>query len=213
MIKMKYKGLSTEFVGKLLKESVNNELAQTIHREWTEGEYKRTIAAGLSPVKGMGRFQQYSNSYKDQILGKVKFFTNKSTGGVFAVKPEGKTKVGKDGIEYTPLRKGKVQREKFEAGLGEGKAVRPINLKLTGELSKAITTLKVGATKIRVGIAPSASAFVKLKAFVHNNGDYQKNIPARRFIPIVGEELIISLQRKLRDIFARHLSKIIAKRK
>jgi hypothetical protein len=212
MIKLKYKGLSTEFVGNLLKEGVNNQLAQDIHNDWTRGEYKRTIAAGLSPVKGMGRFQGYSNSYKDQILGKIKFFTGKS-GGVFVVKPEGKTKVGKDGIEYTPLRKGKVQREKFEAGLGEGKAVRPVNLNLTGELQKAITTLKVGANRVRVGIPPSASAFVKLKAFVHNNGDYQKNIPARRFIPIQGEELIVSLQRKLRDIFARHLSKIIAKRK
>ena len=162
MIKLKYKGLSTQFVSKMLKESANAELMSEINSKFIP-EYKNSIQKGLSPVQGFGRFKEYATSYKSQLLNK--------------------------GI----------------------KAIRPISLYLTGEMQDEISTHKVDGNTVQIGISNGASEFVKTKAKAHNLGVSEKNIPVRRFIPQKGEELIITLQRKLRDIYARHLAKILKK--
>lgn len=132
------------------------------------------IRKGISPVaRAVGRFQKYSTLYVDQILGKVKVLTNKKTGGVFVMQPQGKVKKDKvTGADYTPLTKaGKVQREKFEKGLGVGKLRSPVNLKVTGKMHNSLTYNAFDGT-------------LRAKDFkwqLHNDGE--GNLPERRLLP------------------------------
>ena len=41
-----------------------------------KNEIISSIERGVSPVKGGGRFQRYSESYRQQIKGKLTFFTH-----------------------------------------------------------------------------------------------------------------------------------------
>ena len=68
------------------------------------------ISKGISPVLS-SRFLRYSDSYRQAILGKVRFFTTNA--GVVAVRPGDK-------------------------GLGLGKKQSPVNLKLSGDLHKSL---------------------------------------------------------------------------
>lgn len=132
------------------------------------------INKGISPVAGaVGRFQKYSTLYVDQILGKVKVLTNKKTGGVFVMKPQGKVKKDKvTGADYTPLTKaGKVQREKFDKGLGVGKLRSPVNLKVTGKMHDSLT---YNANSGTLTAADEKWAW-------HNDGEGK--LPERRLLP------------------------------
>jgi hypothetical protein len=72
------------------------------------------IKRGISPVEKGKRFQKYSQSYLDQIRGKVRFFTADS-GAVIPV--EGK----------------------FETGMGVGKKRSPVSMNLSGKMLSSLT--------------------------------------------------------------------------
>ena len=84
------------------------------------------IKKGISPVEGFGRYEKYSDSYKDQIQGKVSFRTFKNPKRVVALEP--------------------LQADKIKFA---GKKIRPVNLKLSGKLHKSLES-KVSKSGVRI---------------------------------------------------------------
>jgi len=105
---------------------------------------KDLILKGISPVAGGGRFKKYSQSYLDVISGKAKYFTAKS-GYVIRVEPkllqasytELKFTKGKGFFSVGKTKRAKF--EKFDKGLGVGKRLSPVNMKVSGEMLKSLT--------------------------------------------------------------------------
>jgi hypothetical protein len=131
------------------------------------------ISKGISPVAGaVGRFQQYSKSYIDQITGKAAFFRK---GGSLRVVEAISTKelkslrASKDAKKQNKKNQEfikKVTKERFD-----GKLRSPVNLKVTGDMHNS---LKFNANN---GIL-SATDF---KWQLHNDGE--GNLPERRLLP------------------------------
>jgi len=118
---------------------------------------EQLILKGISPVFGKRKFQRYSESYKEQIKGNVKFFTNKRTKKVYAVTPDD---------------------ERFETGLGENKKLRPINMKLTGEMLDSLN-LTIKNNKAIVGFTDEKAKFHDEGARLWHGGE----LPERRLLP------------------------------
>lgn len=144
------------------------------------------IQKGISPVFGaIGRFKEYSSSYVDQILGKVKFFRNKKTGKLFKVEPkmlEGEKtnfKIVRKGPDKGKVIAGKTSKakfEKFEKGLGVGKKRSPVNLTVSGEMLK---TLKYNENTGEVTASHMVGEYNLWS--IHNDGT--DKIPERRLLP------------------------------
>lgn len=137
-------------------------------------ELLKTIEGGNNPVKA-GKQVKYSQSYIDQIEGRVKFFTfNGRAVPVYPDYVESSTisinkktgKVKKTGIKQT---------QSFSKGLGYGKLKSPVNLTLTGKL---LASFKSVFTEKGVRFL-----FTDPKADYHNEGVPSKNIPPRRLLP------------------------------
>lgn len=186
-----------------LKRNFSNRQWADLSRYVIDQQVLRLLDRGISPIAGGRKLWKYSESYKAAIRGQIKFFTNKKTNGVFYIKPEGQLKTDPEtGAVYTPLnRKGQVQRESFEAGLGFNKNVSPVNLTLSGSmLSHYDTRAGTDIFSITVGIHKDAPEFDKLKAKVHNEGT--DKIPARRFVPLKGENFTAKITLEIRKLFA-----------
>lgn len=158
-------------------------------------ELIKTIEGGNNPVKA-GKQVKYSQSYIDQIEGKVKFFT--FNGRVVPVYPDyvesstisinKKTgKVKKTGIKQTLG---------FSKGLGYGKLKSPVNLSLTGKL---LASFKKVFTEKGVRFT-----FTDPKAEWHNEGVPSKNIPPRRLLPTgEGEAFNFNISRRILEALKR----------
>lgn len=197
-----------------LKRNFSNRQWADLSRYVIDQQVLRLLDRGVSPIAGGRKLVQYSESYKAAIRGQIKFFTNKKTNGVFYIKPEGQVKTDPEtGALYTPLnRKGQVQRESFEAGLGVGKNVSPVNLTLTGSMLSHYDT-RAGADQfsITVGIHKDTPEFDLKKAKWHNEGT--DKIPARRFVPLKGENFTAKITLEIRKLFAYCLDQAIKRSK
>jgi hypothetical protein len=172
------------------------------------------IDNGVSPVARNRKLKPYSESYKAVIKGQMKFFTNKETGGVFFIKPEGKVRKDRaTGALFTPLTKeGKVQRQSFEKGLGVGKAISPPNLTVTGTmLSHYDARPGENTFEITLGIHKDAPELERLKAKANNEGT--DKIPARRFVPLAGESYTRKITLEIKKLFAYCLEQAINRSK
>ncbi len=87
------------------------------------------------------------------------------------------------------------------------KPSRPVNLFLSGTLYDSLIAAKSSAMSFYIGISSLAREDVKVYAKANNLGE--NNIPARRFVPIKGEQFNISIMRKIKDIIARRLAELI----
>ena len=152
-------------------------------------EILKTIEGGNNPVKA-GKQTKYSQSYIDQIEGKVKFFT--FGGKVVPVYP--------DYVESSTIsiskKTGKVKKTGmkqtlgFSKGLGYGKLKSPVNLTLTGKL---LASFKSVFTDKGVRLT-----FTDEKADYHNEGVPSKNIPPRRLLPNKeGEAFNFNISRRI----------------
>lgn len=152
-------------------------------------ELLKTIEGGNNPVRA-GKQIKYSQSYIDQIEGKVKFFT--FNGRIVPVYP--------DYVESSTIsinkKTGKVKRTGmkqtlgFEKGLGQGKLKSPVNLTLTGKL---LASFKSVFTEKGVRFV-----FTDPKADWHNEGVPSKNLPPRRLLPNhEGEAFNFNLSRRI----------------
>jgi len=164
-------------------------------------EILKTILAGNSPIQG-GKQPQYSQSYIDQIEGKVKYFTNKKTGGTFAVKP--KVLEGENTnirfLKSGKVKKGKINSavfEKFEKGLGVNKRISPVNLKLSGKMLSYIHLNKRSYNPIIEFNDPANFGGYRLSE-IHNNLGVGKKQTRRRLLPTEkGEEFNYNILRRI----------------
>ena len=144
-----------------------------------EKTIKRDIAAGVSPVRGQRLFKKYSQSYKDGIRGKVKFRT--INGRVIPM-------AGPD-----PRLK--------------GKALSPVNLKLTGKMMRSLFC-RVNGNRTNIGFKSKIADFHNRLGIPRKSGI---NI-VRRMLPTNrGEDfnrsIEIAIQRLLDTIVRRFINK------
>lgn len=86
------------------------------------------------------------------------------------------------------------------------KRVRPVNLKLSGQMLQALT-YKIRQGAIILGIFDAQESE---KAQRHQVGDPAHGLPKRRFLPTKsGEEFIVSIQREIKDLFVRAIDQIL----
>lgn len=93
---------------------------------------------------------------------------------------------------------------------GERKPNRPVNLKLSGEMEKALTfRLVSGRAAVEVGYM-GASQDVQARAIAHNTGT--PHMAQRKTIPWEeGDQLTVRINRKLVGLYKERLAKLIAK--
>ena len=145
---------------------------------------KRSIAVGKSPVQGVGRFPGYKAVETNKKLRKVK---------------KGGGKISKVGYPYS------VQSQ-FPS-----KKVRPVNLFLSGKyLSDLDHKISVRKKSLTIGFFRGLS---KKKAQTHNEGLHPK-VPQRKHLPTGKDErFTASVDRVLKELFAKRLKIVIAKSK
>lgn len=143
-------------------------VAQTRKRFSTRGVRKvkqainQDMIRGISPVKGAGRWVRYSKSYKDQIKGRVRFFT--IHGKVVAVKAGRGKRVTNDVIKNA----------------SPTKQIGPVNLRLSGKLHKSLKVFTTG------GFLSSFRMLVQFRnklADIHNRRGAGKSKVVRRLLP------------------------------
>lgn len=94
---------------------------------------------------------------------------------------------------------------------GKKKNKRPVNLKLTGDLYKSLS-FERKKNEISYGLLKGKTVGdADIYGPVHNADDPRRpDIPTRRFIPSrQGEEFIVTIMVKLRDIIAKRLADLI----
>jgi len=158
-------------------------------------EILKTILAGNSPVKGEKQ-PEYSQSYKDQIEGKVRFFTK--NGKVIPIRPP---EISSTGIKYNQdgtVKKGRTKTVKsFEKGMGVKKRVSPVNLKLSGKMLSFIRLNKRSYNPIIEFNDPSNFNGYSLSE-IHNFIGVGKNKVRRRLLPTnQGEEFNYNILRRI----------------
>lgn len=181
-------GLTQGQIEKMLKDSVgdiNKRFRKELQTIRIEEIIKSLILKGISPVAGaLGRFKQYAQSYIDVIQGKARYFSYKS-GKVVRVEPkmlEGEStgfKVVKRGADKGKVIQGKTRKakyEKFERGLGVGKRISPVNLKVSGGM---LDSLKYNVNTGEVIAAHDVDGYNLWS--IHNDGT--NKIPERRLLP------------------------------
>ena len=90
-----------------------------------------------------------------------------------------------------------------------GKRVRPVNLKLTGDMLSDLKWKSSRLGKMKIGVL--GDRFSELKARVHNEGE-RRDIPQRKFIPFEkGDQFAQTIQKKIKDIHEKRLNAIIKK--
>lgn len=88
------------------------------------------------------------------------------------------------------------------------KRVRPVNLKLSGDMLSSLVSRVEGGT-ISIGIFDKVEAE---KAIKHNDGT--EKVPQRHFLPTKkGEQFTISIQRQLKALMVEVLGRIIKRNK
>jgi len=163
------------------------------------------IKKGISPVAGaIGRFQKYAQSYIDVIQGKARYISFKS-GKVVRIEPEYHGDHNK--ITYTKkgkIRKGALKKagyEKFPKGLGVGKRVSPVNLKVSGKMHDG---LKYNVDTGELTAQRDVDGYNLWD--IHNDGVPEKNIPERRLLPTRnGERFNRRIEQKITEALARVL--------
>lgn len=166
-----------------------------------------TILKGISPVQGVGRFTKYSQSYIDQIEGRVQFrFINGK-----AVPFTPKTKIKRESLYGTAFNAGakkgqnlhdrykkgttsKISYSKtFGKGLGVGKLKSPVNMSVTNSM---LNSLAAKATAYYTEIF-----FTSPIAKFHNDLGAGKSKVIRPLLPSKsGQRFTALINKKLNDL-------------
>lgn len=173
-------------------------LGKTIRKELKE-QVLAEIKGGRSPVRGFGRFDKYSESYRLSIKNKLGFFFK--NGKVIPISAIG----NKELKSLRASRKARSQNNKNKSFIKslnshlEGKKVSPVNLKLSGALLDSIFT-RVNNNRVTIG-------FKDEKFEYHNEG--QGNLPIRRMLPTnTGEQFNRSITLRIRNLVLSKIKKI-----
>ena len=160
---------------RLLKPTQRNGLINQVKKEFAKrGPVKvkqaivQDMIKGVSPVKGEGKWKRYSKSYKQQIKGKVRFFTK--GGKVIAIKAA----------------RGKRISNSVTENANPTKQISPVNLKLSGDLHKSLKSFIAGLALKSFTLVISFDHFL---ADIHNRRGAGKIKQVRRMLPTKnGEE-------------------------
>jgi hypothetical protein len=190
-----------------LKKILHNELKNINKSFWKQLQainlpeiIRKIIRKGIIPIAGFGgRFQQYSESYKLQIQGKLAFFKNK--GG----KAVGVSALSDDELDsFRASNKARWTNEGNKEFIAErakkfkGKRVSPVNMHLTGKMLGSLyfeeTTGKLIATD---------------EKWQYHNGEAHErapNMPERRLLPTRdGERFNRRIEQNLTEALAKAL--------
>lgn len=180
-----------EFLDNFVDDATANDIGQAV-----VDEAKHLIESGQSPVRGVGRYEGYSDSYK-------RWIKNERKARIQTAVEEAKAnaKRGQKGKAGTKAReRAKKQEDRH------GKKVRPVNLNLTGEMLDGYTFQLKDPTTIKIGVL-DASAERKEIAGYHQEGT--PKMPRRPLVPGDGEEWAVSIMREIRDRYGKRLQEII----
>lgn len=165
-------------IGKQIKDNIRQNYLKRFWKELGKGVTLVSVVLdlikkGISPTSA-GRFVKYSKSYVDSIKGKVAFFTNKTTGGTFAIAPLATSELKsyraskqaiKDNRDIASKVK-KISRERY----GDKKQ-SPVNMELSGDMLDSLT----------FNTSKGVLGFSDKKAKWHNEGEGK--LPVRRLLP------------------------------
>ena len=164
---------------KEFQNTIDSSTANKIGRTVKDGILK-ACAAGLSPVKGFGRFVGYKAQARSNSKAKSGSSPNK-------------------GYPYSVM------------GKYPDKTVRPVNLRLTGDMLDSLTWEHKSPDTVTVLMPEGTLAY--LKAETHNEGT-QSHIPVRKFLPTGDdEEFIVSIQREVFEVMRQRIESILKRRK
>lgn len=91
------------------------------------------------------------------------------------------------------------------------KAIRPVNLFLSGDMLQEYVAYRANSIKsFFMGIRPNAPEDVRKRAEGNNYGT--EHVPMRRFIPAPGETYKVSIVKALRDLFAEAVQRTLKRR-
>ena len=162
----------------------------------TVDEMKRFIAAGESPVKGIGRFTPYKAS---RVSSEIKTFA--------------KTVRSDQGNYYRKIAKVALSKYNFYPNSVRNKypskTITPVNLYLSGEFLNSLThrALKAGSEIGHI----KANARTRNLFETHNEG-LNKNVPQRRYLPTKrGEKFVVSIMRLIKNLYAANIKAILKK--
>ena len=146
------------------------------------------IAKGISPVRNQGKFKKYSKTYLAQIRGQLDFRT--INGRVVVIKPKKGQKLNTWPRQH-------------------GKNVSPINLKVTGELYKAlnVSTNRMFNDKARFTMIIEWRHFL---ADIHNNRGAGRSKAIRRMLPTNnGEYFNMAISTVIFDQLKKSVTKVV----
>lgn len=192
------KGLSNGQIKALLEKNIGN-INQRFWKELDQVNIvyliKGLILKGISPVAGaVGRFQKYSQSYIDQIKGKVAFWRTKNN-KVVAFRPL----ENKELRDYRASKEAKLQNKANQQWVKDraqkefnGKKQSPVNMTKSG---KMMSTLSYNSRTGKI------TADHELWNY-HNDGE--GNLPERRLLPNRDGELFNRrIQQKITESLAK----------
>jgi len=167
-----------------------------------------SISKGKSPVKGVGRFVKYSDSYRSQIKNNLTFYT-KNGRAIPVSKGNFDYEYSFDEQYNRKKKKARSQSNRDEASKRKfikennahlkGKKVSPVNLKVSGELIKSLSAKVSPSGNVKI-------EFTDEKAKYHNEGT--DKIPRRAMLPTEsGEKFARSITLRLQEIIRRAILK------
>ena len=193
------------------EKQVRQEVARSNINEILRQNIIGSIKKGKSPVEGFGRFEPYSQSYRDAIKGKAAFWTKNGkvrAAGTVSNKDLKSLRASK-GARRQNASNRRFAKARAEQ-LFEGKKVSPVNMTLSGKMLKSFKIIR----KIKRFSLTFILKFTDPKASYHNEGAklwHGGELPERRLLPREGESLNRLILNRVRRVYQR-ITKRVAKR-
>lgn len=174
------------------------EFVSQINTDVVDGQIKRLIQAGTSPVDGYGRFVQYKD--RESYPADVKSST-----------PVNLTLSGQM-LSYYKAFVRSVGGSLFIGILSE--APTDVKDRARGNNLGTAGLKNIGLTKAKRNKLKNKSLQTSIGRKVQNLNQYVKDksgIPQRRFIPQDGEKFTISVMTKLKNLYAKRIKALLSK--
>ena len=179
------------FKKELERSSFHEQVGQFIVREM-----KALIAAGYSPVEGVGRFAPYSASrhFREAKASVANVKTDRGYERELA------TRILSESNFYPNSVRGEYPN----------KAVTPVNLYLSGELMNSLDAKGIPGG-VEIGHLKSNPS-IEEKFMTNNEGAKAPKVPMRRYLPTrPGEKFVESIQQLQKDLYERKIKTLLGK--
>lgn len=191
---------SDKVIAKIRQGLHSSEFLQKIQSEVVEGQIKRLIRSGQSPVEGFGRFVQYKD--KDSYPAGQKPATPANltlSGGMlrlYAVARKSARSI-LVGISKDADKKVKDRAKGNNEGTGA----------LAGKKLNKAARNRIREANLPLAVAARGRKKRSLQDVARSNS----GVPARRFIPLKGENFTISVIRSLKNLYAKQIKSLLSK--